>query len=308
MTRRLVSLALAVFVAVTLGATTADARPVTRLPIIYVASAIENPSLSQVFDAPMRARGYSVYTFQTNDPTDPDNNPWLTIRGNSRKLGRWVDALSRRTGHKKFDVVGISQTGLVTRYWLKDFGGQKYIRKAVLLSGLILGSPFQAQLLRKDDCRIPADRRMYLPPKHRNIKRSPGCAEEAMGSNAVNALNTPTQALPGIKYYNVTTLLEEEAAPFWINLMTGPGDYKNIVTQDLCPNDPVVHMTLNVQPAMHSLIDSLLRTGVPRMACDVPVVPGVPTLADTHRVARAPSEAPLPPGTVVPPQFRKYYR
>ncbi|WP_298442623.1 lipase [Gordonia sp. (in: high G+C Gram-positive bacteria)] len=300
--RRLVVLTVATAVAVLLIPAAASARAVERLPIIYVASAIENPALSEAFAAPMRARGYEVYTFQTTDPEDPANNPYVRIKGNAAKLGRWADALSKRTGHRRFDVVAISQTGIVSRYWFKDYGGARLVRKAVILSGMILGSPYQSYWLRQGKC-PPADRMQYLPPRYRGMNPTPACLEQAMGGADITALNTPTQALPGITYYNVTTLREEEAAPFWINLMTGPGDYRNIVTQDLCPNDPIVHTTLNIAPSMWSLIDSLLRTGTPRMSCMTPSAPAIKV-----RPVRAPSGIPLPPGTVMPAQFEKYYR
>lgn len=301
--RRLAVLAAAaatVAVAAPTGAT--QAAPGERLPIIYLASAIENETLTQAFTAPMRARGYEVYTFQTNDPKDPRNNPFVRIKGNSAKLGRWADDLSKRTGHKKFDLVTISQTGIVGRYWLKDFGGARLVRKAVILSGMILGSPYQAQWLRQGKC-PPRDRLQYLPPQYRGMNPTPACREQAMGGTDIAALNSPAQALPGITYYNVTTLREEEAAPFWINLMTGPGRYRNIVTQDLCPNDPIVHMTLNVAPSMQSLIDSLLRTGHPAMACMAPAAPAMKV-----RPLRTPPGITLPAGSVMPPQFAPYYR
>ncbi|GED96913.1 esterase/lipase family protein [Gordonia crocea] len=250
----------------------------------------------------MKARGYEVYTFQSNDPKDPRNNPFVRIKSNAAKLGRWADVLSKSTGHQKFDVVSISQTGILTRYWLKYDGGQKLVRKAVIPSGMILGSPYQAQWLRQGKC-PPTDRLQYLPPQYRGMNPTPACHEQAMGGADITALNTPTQALPGITYYNVTTLREEESAPFWINLMTGPGRYRNIVTQDLCPNDPVVHMTLNLLPSMQTLIDSLLRTGVPAMACLLPTSP-----AQKVRPLRTPPGIKLPAGTVMPREFAKYYR
>ena len=44
----------------------------------------------------------------------------------------------------------------------------------------------------------------------------------------------PTQALPGIKYFNITTRWDENAFPYTTNLMTGRGDYENLVTQKQC--------------------------------------------------------------------------
>lgn len=287
-------------VVVPLQAGTATAAPsAAKVPLIYVASSMEDATLAQSFVTPMRMRGYDVHVFYTNDPKDPANNPFVSIKGNSRKLGSWVDQLAKRTGASKFDVVGASQTGLVIRYWLKYFGGAQHARKVVLLSGMIVGSPYQAQWLREGNC-PPRDRKQYLPAQYRSMNPTPACGEQAMGGAEITALNTPRQALPGVKYYNITTLQEEEAAPYWINLMTGPGDYRNIVTQNMCPNDPVVHLTLTSTPSVQSLIDSALRGGPLRMDCMVPSVPGAPTLRDSLKPLTTPPGITLPAGTRKP--------
>ncbi|NMO03941.1 lipase [Gordonia sp. TBRC 11910] len=315
LTRRCASIALAVVATVVVAlptstAVVAQAAPApvpattpvkqnVKIPLIYVASAIETATLAESFATPMRLRGYDVHVFTTKDDNDPANNPFYTIRGNSAKLGRFVTALSRKTGQKRFDVVGASQTGLVIRYWLKYYGGQQMARNVVLLSGIVKGSPYQAQWLRQGKC-PPPDRLQYLPPQYRKVNPTPACAEEAMGSKVVNALNTPREALPGIRYTNITTLQEEEAAPYWINLMSGPGDYRNVITQNLCPNDPVVHINMTLLPSMQSLVDSALRGGRLTMDCMVPVVPGVPTLRDTIKPLKSPPGISLPSGYPVP--------
>ncbi|GAB10362.1 hypothetical protein GOARA_056_01100 [Gordonia araii NBRC 100433] len=187
------------------------------------------------------------------------------------------------------------------RYWLKDHGGAKLVRKAVILSGMILGSPYQAQWLRQE---MPAHRPPPVPaaavPDDESDTRVPRAGH---GRRRDHRSERPRQALPGITYYNITTLREEESAPFWINLMTGPGRYRNIVTQDLCPNDPIVHTTLNIAPSTQSLIDGLLRTGAARMTCMTPSSPAMKV-----KPLRTPPGVRLPAGSVMPPQFVKYYR
>ncbi len=320
MTRRLVGVALAAVatIAVALpistgaavGAPAPAANPVEQnkvkpnknLPLVYVGSGIETEQLAQTFAVPMRMRGYDVHVFLTNDAADPANNPFFTIRGNSAKLGRFVDAIAKRTG-KQVNVVGASQTGIVIRYWLKYYGGQKHTRTAVLLSGMIKGSPYQSTWLEQGKC-PPSDRLQYLPPKLRKVNPTPACLEQAMAGKQINALNSPSEALPGVRYVNITTMQEEEAAPFWINLMDGPGNYTNVVTQNLCPNDPVIHTTLTVLPSMQSLIDSALRGGRPKMDCMVPVIPGAPTLKSTIKVVKNPPGARMPTGTNPPAWFK----
>ena len=150
----------------------------------------------------------------------------------------------------------------MTRYWLKDFGGARHVRKVVSLSGLIKGSPFQADAVRNGQC-PPPGLELLVPPE---LAKNPSdaCLEMSSEGDEVRRLNTPSEALPGIRYYNITTTLEYDASPYRINLMDGPGDYYNIVTQDLCPNDPVVHLTMTMTPSVQSLVASALKGGSAR--------------------------------------------
>lgn len=203
----------------------------------------------------------------------------MTVKGNSVRLATFVDKLKQQTGHDKFDVVTWSQGGLVTRYWLKYFGGADFVRKAVILSGMIKGSPHHADALRKGQC-PPPNARLYVPQE---LLKSPSdtCLEMSSEGESIRSLNTPSEALPGIKYYAVTTKQEINAAPYGINLMDGPGDYTNIITQDLCPNDIVGHGGLTKLPSMQALVSNLLKDDNPTMPCMAPDSPnGLPTLGE----------------------------
>ena len=253
-----------------------EPAPHEKLPVVYISGSNEPAFTADMFANALRHRGFDVHNFLVWDPARPETSPYVTVKGNSARIPEFVDKVKRETGADKVDVVTYSQGGLVTRYWLKDFDGAKDVRTVVSLSGIIKGSPYQADALRKGQC-PPAAFEGLVPDGFRK-NPTDACLEMAQGGEEVTRLNTPTEALPGIKYYNVTTRQEFDAAPYQINFMDGPGDYENIVTQDLCPNDPLFHLGFNLLPSVQGLVASALEGGPVRMECAVPVPQGLPTL------------------------------
>ena len=205
-----------------------EARP--TLPVVYVSGSTEPRNSADAFADALRAAGFDVHVFLVWEPADPATNPYTTVSGNSRRLPGFVDDVLAETGAPQVDVVTWSQGGLVTRYWLKEFGGAQHVRSLVCPSEM-------------------------------------ACDEMSDTGTRLRALNTPTEALPGIEYFNITTRWDENAFPYTTNLMSGPGDYENLVTQDQCPLDPVFHTTMTHTPSVQSAVISALHGGPMRMTC-----------------------------------------
>ena len=265
----------------------ADIDESEKLPVIYITGSNEVQPTADAFAASMRRFGLEVHPFMVWEPSDPNTSPYVTVKGNSARIPAFVEKLKKETGHDKFDVVTFSQGGLVTRYWLKDFDGARHVRKVVSLSGMIKGSPFQADAIEKGQC-PPQGFEVFVPPE---LRKNPtdACLEMSSEGEEIRRLNTPTEALPGIRYYNITSTLEYDASPYRINLMDGPGDYYNILTQDFCPNDPVIHPTMSLTPSVQSLVASALGGGPLEMKCMAPDSPGdLPSLADVPPLENGP--------------------
>ena len=253
-----------------------DNNPKEKLPVVYISGSNELRPTADLFASMMSKRGFDVHPFMVWEPTRPETSPYVTVKGNSARIPEFIEKVKKETGSDKVDVVTYSQGGLVTRYWLKDFDGAKDVRTVVSLSGLIKGSPYQTQALEKGQC-PPASADALVPP---GFKKNPtdACLEMAEGGEEVTRLNTPTEALPGIRYVNITTRQEYDAAPYQINLMDGPGDYQNVITQDLCPNDVVPHLGMTLLPSVQSLVASALEGGPLKMECSIPAPEGLPTV------------------------------
>ena len=206
--------------------TNADAAPRTSnrptLPVVYVSGSNETRASAERFATVLRKNGFDTSVFLVHEPKDPSTDPYRTVSGNSKRLPAFVDGVLARTHARKVDVVTWSQGGLVTRYWLKYFGGAAHVRSLTSMSGMIKGSPFQRTMLALGAC-----------------PSAKACDEMSDTGKRLHALNTPTEALPGIKYFNITTVTEENAFPYTTNLMSGPGDYENLITAPLGDDFPV---------------------------------------------------------------------
>jgi len=232
----------------------ADAAPRTSnrptLPVVYVSGSNETRASAERFATVLRKNGFDTSVFLVHEPKDPSTDPYRTVSGNSKRLPAFVDGVLARTHARKVDVVTWSQGGLVTRYWLKYFGGAAHVRSLTSMSGMIKGSPFQRTMLALGAC-----------------PSAKACDEMSDTGKRLHALNTPTEALPGIKYFNITTVTEENAFPYTTNLMSGPGDYENLITQDQCPFDLVFHTTMPENAGVQSAVISALHGGPMRMKC-----------------------------------------
>lgn len=91
------------------------------------------------------------------------------------------------------------------------FDGAGPVRTMATMDGTIKASPWQSRLIKQG-----------WGPKGDAIH------EMAKGGPEIAEPNTPTEALPGIRYVNITTMLEIDAAPWAFNRMGGPGDYENL--------------------------------------------------------------------------------
>lgn len=256
-------------IASTVAATTATAAPApswNKLPVVYVSGSNDLAVTAQPVVDAMRSAGLDAYLFNVWDPANPYTSPYLTVKGNSKRLAGFVDGVLKRTGSKKVDLVSYSQGGIVERYYLKDFGGASKTRATVIMSGMIKGSPFQTQAIKEGKC-PPDSVKDFLPRGIKIPNPTPACNEMAFGGKEITALNSPSEALPGITYFNITSKQETDAAPYDINLMSGPGTYTNLITQDYCPNDPVFHLTMPHTPSVQSAVISALKTGKAKFTC-----------------------------------------
>ncbi|MBV7294632.1 lipase [Corynebacterium sp. TAE3-ERU12] len=216
--------------------------PHEPLPVVYVAGSWQPEWLAQRAANSLRRRGFDVYPCTLHDPERPRTLVTRTVRDISEKLPAFVDEVLTKTGASQVDVVAYSLGGLVVRYWLKEFGGAEVVRTAVLLSGVVQGSPVEQWL----------EERGWLPT-------GDSVSEVARGGDEIKGLNTPQEAVEGVRYVCITTRYEIDAAPYEINFLSGPGEYDNILIQDQLPGEPILHQGLDQLSGVWAGVADALR-------------------------------------------------
>lgn len=184
-----------------------------RDPVILAAGAFLDENANQVLADRLRAAGFDVYIYVIPTPTAP-------LQTTAPSLAEFVDNVRSRTGAAEVDIVNHSQSGLLTRYFVKYLGGADRVDTVVSLSGLHQGSQLGniAQLVGLGNCLG-----VVL------------CQQLAEGSDFLVALNNPEQAIGDIHYVNIASRGDVLAIPSTNNFMFGPGDITNVLVQRQCP-------------------------------------------------------------------------
>ncbi len=95
----------------------------------------------------------------------------------------------------------------------------------------------------------------------------PVCDQLTEGSDYLEALNTPVQAIGDIHYVNITSRGDVLATPPTNNFMTGPGDITNVLVQQQCPLRFPGHIGLIYDGAVASGVIQGLREQSIRLNC-----------------------------------------
>ena len=174
-----------------------------------------------------------------------------------------------RAGHRRIDVVGHSQGGMVPRWALRFWPDTR-----ALVDDLVgLAPSNHGTLLSQATCRPGC------PVAHR---------QQAAGSKFLEALNSRAETFAGVDYTSVYTRYDQVVVPNGdasgsSALRTGRGARTNVATQDVCPANTADHLSIGTyDPVAYALtMDALDNPGpadprqLPGDVCTLPLHPGV---------------------------------
>src|SRR5437762_6418427 len=182
---------LLVLAAVVAGLTLA-ANPVhaasPRNPVVVVAG-LSGPAFAyEPIAARLRADGFQVYIYELPGLGFGD------IGASAQAFGAYVSSL----GVAKVDVVGHSEGGLVTRYWIKSLGGAAKVGRYVSL-----GTPQYGTYVANIIAFLGLGSCLGIP----------ACQQMSIGSSFVNQLNAGDDTPGSVRYTTVRTLQDELVRP-----------------------------------------------------------------------------------------------
>lgn len=205
-------------------------------PVLIVGGSVSPEFTLAILACRLRKDGFSVFTMRLEGGGLGD------IALSARSVAARVDKIRARTGAAKVDVIGYSQGGLESRYYLKFLGGADAVSTYVSL-----GTPHYGSVLA-------------------NLGRLIGhclgivaCQQMAIGSPFLADLNAgdDTPGLP--RYVSIYTVLDLLVQPFAkARLEEGA---TNVKLQSHCPLRLVGHLGLVLDGAVYGLVRSALRGG-----------------------------------------------
>lgn len=152
-----------------------------RNPVILVHGIYSSSDDMQRMAQLLRTEGWEVHT------------PTLTPAGGQLPLEELAVQLSafihRKVGGRKFDLVGFSMGGLVSRYWVQRMGGLERVERFITLA-----SPHQGTRMAE-------------------LMRSPGARQMRQGSEFLQDLASDAEVLRSLKFTSIYTPLDTIIVP-----------------------------------------------------------------------------------------------
>ncbi len=236
--------------AASLRAARAPASPsgsAARDPVIVVNGLFGVGFAYEPLVARLRADGYRVWDFEL--PTLGTQE----IRLSAQALDGFSDAVRAQTGAAKVDLVGHSEGGLVSRAYVKYYGGADEVDSLVTLGTPNYGTVAAniARLFTLGTCLgITA------------------CEQMTIGSSFLADLNAGDDSVGSVAYINIATVFDELVQPYTNSFLdASDGNITNRALQSQCFFRIVGHLGLIVDGAVYSGVEDALEKRSIRFNC-----------------------------------------
>jgi triacylglycerol lipase len=208
-----------------------------RDPVVIVAGtgAAPIPGVPDVLSERLEADGYDVTLFYL------PNLGLGRVEDTSAALPPVVDRVLARTGATKVDLVGHSQGGIVSRYYIKFLGGAGKVDSLVSLAAPHYGSQLAnlVSLFGAWDC-----------------QGFSACTQATVGSPLLASINGDDDTFGPVAYTNIATSLDVLVVPY-TNAFQRNGA-TNVTVQGQCPGRLVGHVSLVTDAAVYTGIADAL--------------------------------------------------
>jgi triacylglycerol lipase len=219
-------------------------------PVVIVAGTSANQPVAEVFYAPLAARlrsdGFRPHIFGLPGGGLGD------IADTAAALASFVDSVRAQSGAARVDLVGHSQGGLVSRYFVKNLGGAAEVDSLVSL-----GAPHYGTAV--------ANLAAFFGLG--NCLGVVACQQMAVGSDFLNALNAGDDTIGAVVYTNIVTVFDELVQPYRNGHLANDGNNTNVTVQAQCLLRIVGHLGLALDGAVYDGVRDALRHQSVRLNC-----------------------------------------
>ncbi len=226
---------------VAIGARADRAEAYVGDPVVIVAGTFAGQPLANIFYAPLAARlnadGRQAFIFGL------PNSGLGDAAAAAADLNAFVDGVRAQTGAAKVDLIGHSQGGMVSRYYIKYLGGASEVDSMISLGAVHYGTlaANAASLLGLGSCLGVI-----------------ACQQMSIGSTFLNNLNAGDDTIGNVHYTNFVTSLDTVIVPFTNGFLANDGNNKNVTIQSQCWLRYVDHVSLPLDGTVYSGIQDAL--------------------------------------------------
>ena len=204
-------------------------------PVVLVNGFLESMYVNWSLLGPqLTAAGYCVFGLNYGDVEGLPFHQIGPMRDSAAEVGAFVDQVLAATGAQEVDIVGHSEGGLVSLYYLNRLGGSDRVRTWVGIAPITNGASAYGVLTW-----IAAN-----PPIAQGIGSvAPSMADGTAGSEFVQEASAGGWTRPGVEYTTIASRYDFVVQIAESQLPAGP-NVSNIVIQDVCPTDLADHNTI----------------------------------------------------------------
>jgi triacylglycerol lipase len=219
-------------------------------PVLIVGGLTEPQAFLGTLQGRLEGAGFTVFTMQLPGAIPGTQDIALSAQAVAAEARQVL----KQTGAAKLDVVGHSEGGLALRYYIKNLGGAAQVARYVSLAtpqhgtqlaNIIGAFPIVGQLAGQ---------------------LCTACAQMAVGSTFLAALNSPTDVPAGPSFTALGTRFDEAVIPAPQASFLQDGG-TNASVQQFCPNDVVFHIGMLFNAPVAGLTISALRGGPLSTTC-----------------------------------------
>ncbi|MBF6327834.1 esterase/lipase family protein [Nocardia transvalensis] len=246
-------------------------------PVVLVHGTWENAYDNFAFiSRPIHDAGYCVFTFNYGRANLlqggglgsilPGRHGTGYIQESSKQLAAFVDRVLAATGAEKVNIVGHSQGGTMSRWYLKFDGGAEKVHHEITFGATnhgttLLGIGALGRAINNFGIDVLGLVEIFVG--HSGI-------QQTVGSDFINQLNAGGDTVPGVDYTVVGTRYDQVTTPYDLTfLRPGPGaTVRNITLQDGCEQDVSDHLTIMYSPrALSIILNTLDPAQTPALEC-----------------------------------------
>jgi triacylglycerol esterase/lipase EstA (alpha/beta hydrolase family) len=192
----------------------------------------------------LRADGYRTWIFEL--PT----LGLIDINQSAQALDRFADAVRAETGAARVDLVGHSQGGLVSRSYIRYFGGSAEVDSLVTL-----GTPHRGTYIAN----------LAKLAGFGNCLAIVSCQQMSIGSAYLAELNAGDDTIGPVRYTTIRTLTDEIVRP--VDTATLFDGAVNVLVQSQCPLRLVGHIGLILDGTVYSGVRDALEGSSVTLDC-----------------------------------------